>query len=131
MATRFVPDEIVPFLHADLIRRYGGRYGLRDPGLLSSALAQPKMTGAGKCLHRTMFDKAAAYGYHLARNHPFVDGNKRIAFVIMDIFLQMNGWQVDATEEEAYTTISALARGDIGKPALAEWLKAHSSRLSP
>ncbi|MFH1219522.1 MAG: type II toxin-antitoxin system death-on-curing family toxin [Candidatus Eisenbacteria bacterium] len=130
MATRFVPEEIVPFLHADLIRRYGGRYGLRDPGLLSSALAQPKTTGAGKHLHRTIFDKAAAYGYHLSRNHPFVDGNKRIAFVVMDIFLQMNGWQIDASEEEAYSTISTLAAGSISKPALAKWLKAHCSRLS-
>ena len=131
MPTRFVPDEIVPFLHADLIRRYGGRYGLRDPGLLSSALAQPRMTGGGRYLHRSIFDKAAAYGYHLARNHPFVDGNKRIAFVIMDIFLQMNGWQIDAPEEEAYTTISALAQGNISKSALANWLKAHTSRQSP
>jgi len=130
MAIRFVPEEIVSFLHADLIRRYGGRYGLRDPGLLSSALAQPKMTGAGRYPHRTIFDKAAAYGYHLARNHPFVDGNKRIAFVVMDIFLQMNGWQIDASEEEAYETISALAAGSISKPTLAKWLKAHCSRLS-
>ena len=130
MATQFVPEEIVPRLHADLIQRYGGRYGLRDPGLLSSALAQPRMTAAGKYIHRTIFDKAAAYGYHLSRNHPFVDGNKRIAFVIMDIFLQMNGWQIDAPEEEVYKTISALATGDISKPTMAKWLKANCSRLS-
>lgn len=130
MPTRFVPDEIVPFLHADLIRRYGGRYGLRDPGLLSSALAQPRLTGDRRFLHRTIFDKAAAYGYHLARNHPFVDANKRVALVIMDIFLQMNGWQIEASEEEAFTTISALARGDMSRPALARWLKDHTTRLT-
>jgi death-on-curing protein len=131
MAAHFVPEQIVPRLHADLIKRYGGRHGLRDPGLLSSALAQPKVTASGKYLHRTIFDKAAAYGYHLSRNHPFVDGNKRIAFVLMDIFLQMNGWQIDAPEQEAYKTISALAAGDISKSALAKWLKANSSRLLP
>jgi death-on-curing protein len=130
MATKFVPDEIVPVLHADLIERYGGRHGLRDPGLLSSALAQPKMTAGGRHLHRTLFDKAAAYGYHLARNHPFVDGNKRIAFVVMDIFLQANGWQIDAPEEEAFTMTSQLAAGSLSRAALAKWLKTHSSRLS-
>jgi death on curing protein len=130
MATRFVPDEIVPILHADLIQRYGGRHGLRDSGLLSSALAQPRMTVGGRYLHRTIFDKAAAYGYHLARNHPFVDGNKRIAFVVMDIFLQANGWQIEATEEEAFKMTSGLAAGDLPKPTLAKWLKTHSSRIS-
>jgi death-on-curing protein len=131
MAARFVPEEIVAILHADLIRRYGGRYGVRDRGLLSSAIAQPRITVAGKYRHRTIYDKAAAYGYHLSRNHPFVDGNKRIAFVVMDMFLQMNGRQIDATEEDAYTIMSALAAGNVSKPALAKWLRAHSCRCSP
>jgi death-on-curing protein len=131
MATRFVPEEIVPRLQADLIQRYGGRRGRRDSGLLSSALAQPRATAGGKYLHRTVFDKAAAYGYHLARNHPFVDGNKRIAFVVMDIFLQMNGWHVDAPEKEVYKTVCALAAGETSKAALAKWLKANCSRFSP
>ncbi|MFH1312009.1 MAG: type II toxin-antitoxin system death-on-curing family toxin [Candidatus Eisenbacteria bacterium] len=131
MATRFVPEEIVPRLQADLIQRYGGRRGLRDPGLLSSALAQPKATAGRKYVHRTIFDKAAAYGYHLARNHPFVDGNKRVAFVVMDVFLQMNGWQIDAPEKEVYKVVAALAAGETSKAALAKWLKANCSRLSP
>ncbi len=132
MAIRFVPEEIVAVLHADLIGRYGGRYGVRDRGLLSSALAQPRVTVAGKHRrHRTIFDKAAAYGYYLSRNHPFVDGNKRIAFVVTDIFLQMNGWQIDATEKDAYKIMLGLAGGDLSKPALARWLRAHSTRLSP
>ena len=131
MATRFVPDDFVVILHADLIRRYGGRYGVRDRGLLSSALAQPRMTVVGKRRHRTIFDKAAAYGYHLSRNHPFVDGNKRIAFVVMDIFLQMNGRQIEATEKDVYTMMLALANGHLSKPALAKWLKTHSARVRP
>ena len=87
MAVHFIPDEIVPLIHADLIKRYGGTLGIRDRGLLASALAQPKMTAQKKFLHRTIFNKASAYGFHVCRNHPFVDGNKRIAFVLMDVFL--------------------------------------------
>jgi death-on-curing protein len=131
MATRFVPEKLVPRLQADLIQRYGGRRGLRDPGLLSSALAQPKVTAGGKSVHRSVFDKAAAYGNRLAGNHPFADGNKRIAFVVMDICLQMNGWQTDAPEKEVYKAISALAAGETSKAALAKWLKANCSRMSP
>ena len=94
MSTHFVPEELVLIMHADLLQRYGGRPGVRDRGLLASALAQPQMTMGGKALHRTLFDKAAAYGFHLCSNHPFVDGNKRIALVVMDIFLQKNGWEI-------------------------------------
>ena len=129
MAVHFIPDEIVPAIHADLIRRYGGTLGIRDRGLLASALAQPKTTAAKKFLHRTIFDKAAAYGFHVCRNHPFVDGNKRIAFVLMDIFLQKNGWLLRASEEEAYETMTLLAAGGIPKTELSDWLKAHSARL--
>lgn len=70
MSIRFIPNELVPIIHQDLIRRYGGVSGVRDRGLLDSALAQPKMTAGGKFLHKTIFEKAAAYGYHLCRNHP-------------------------------------------------------------
>lgn len=128
MATRFVPREIVFILQADLIRRYGGLHGVRDPGLLSSALAQPKTAVGGKYRHRTVFEKAAAYGYHLCRNHSFVDGNKRIAFVVMDVFLQMNGREISASEEDAYKVMSGLAAGKISKAALTKWLRTHTRR---
>jgi death-on-curing protein len=129
MAAKFIPDEIVPIIQADLLKRYGGTLGIRDRGLLSSALAQPKMTAQKKFLHRTLFDKAAAYGFHICRNHPFVDGNKRIAFVLMDMFLQENGWELQASEEEAYDTMIRLASGDLAKNDLSAWLKAHSTKL--
>jgi len=123
MAVRFIPDEIVLLVHADLIRRYGGQAGIRDRGLLSSALAQPQTTSSGKFLHKTIFDKAAAYGFHVCRNHPFVDGNKRVAFVLMDIFLRRNGYELAAYEDEAYITMMALADGRLTKLQLAAWLK--------
>ena len=129
MAVRFIPMEVVLTIHADLLQRYGGQPGLRDPGSLDSALAQPKMTVGGKFAHKTLFDKAAAYGFHVCGNHPFIDGNKRVAFVLMDIFLQKNGWEIVAHEEDAYGTMMALASGTFTKAQLASWLKKHSSRL--
>jgi death-on-curing protein len=130
MAVRFIPDEIVLLVHADLIRRYGGQTGIRDRGLLSSALVQPQMTGGGKFLHKTIFDKAAAYGFHVCRNHPFVDGNKRVAFVLMDIFLRRNGYELAAYEDEAYVTMMALADGRLTKLQLAAWLKDKSKPVN-
>jgi death on curing protein len=130
MATRFIPNRIVATIHTDLLQRYGGHPGLRDPGLLESALAQPRMTAGGRFVHKTLFDKAAAYGFHVCRNHPFVDGNKRVAFVLMDIFLQKNGWEIVANEEDAYLAMMSLASGKLSKAQLSAWLKRHSSRAS-
>jgi len=131
VAIQFIPDETVPIIHADLIKRYGGASGIRDRDLLASALAQPKMTAQKKFLHRTIFEKAAAYGFHVCRNHPFVDGNKRVAFVLMDIFLQKNGWELNAPEQDAYEAMIALASGTLSKISLATWLKDHSTKLHP
>lgn len=128
MSVKFVPPEIVPIIHVDLIQRYGGSLGIRDEKLLDSALAQPKVTIGGKFLHRTIFDKAAAYGFHLCKNHPFVDGNKRVALVVMDIFLQKNGWELTATEEEAYVTMMELADGRLDKINLSKWIKEHCTK---
>ena len=128
MAIRFIPDEIVPTIHHDLVRRYGGESGIRDKGLLASALAQPKMTFGGKYLHKSIFEKAAAYGFHVCRNHPFVDGNKRVAFILMVLFLDRNGWEFNASEEESYSAMISLADGKMTKPQLASWLKEHSAK---
>ena len=130
MATKFIPDELVLILHADLLQRYGGQPGLRDRGLLESALAQPKMTFGGKEVHKTLFDKAAAYGFHVCSNHPFIDGNKRVAFVLMDVFLQKNGREIQATEEETYSMMMSLASAKLSKAQLSRWLKEHTARLS-
>ena len=128
MAVNFIPDEIVLTIHTDLLQRYGGAAGLRDQNLLESALAQPKVTIGGKYANKTLFDKAAAYGFHVCMNHPFVDGNKRVAFVLMDVFLQKNGWEIIAQEEETYSMMMSLASGKINKAQLSSWLKEHSSK---
>jgi death-on-curing protein len=131
VAIHYIPEELVLTVHADLLQRYGGQPGLRDRGLLESALAQPRMTADGKEVHKTLFEKAAAYGFHVCNNHPFIDGNKRVAFVLMDIFLQKNGWAITATEEEAYSTIMSLASSKLSKTEPASrLLKEHSARLT-
>ena len=130
MAVHFIPKEVVLTIHADLLQRYGGEPGLRDVGLLESALAQPKMTFDGKYVHKTLFDKTAAYGFHVCKNHPFVDGNKRVAFVLMDIFLQKNGREIISPEEEVYKMMMNLASGKLTKVQLSSWLKEHSARLT-
>ncbi|MGB2867682.1 MAG: type II toxin-antitoxin system death-on-curing family toxin [Bacteroidota bacterium] len=128
MSFQFIPEELVLTIHTDLLQRYGGAPGLRDRSLLESALAQPKSTVVGRYTHRTLFDKAAAYGFHVCKNHPFVDGNKRVAFVLMDVVLQMNGWDIVALEEEAFSTMMALASGTLTKAQLASWLREHSHK---
>ena len=128
MGVRFIPLDFVLSVHSDLIQRYGGRTGVRDRNLLESALAQPRITIGGKYAHKTLFDKAAAYGFHLSRNHPFVDGNKRVAFVLMDIFLQKNGGEIVAQEEETYSMMIDLASGKLSKPQISTWLKEHSAK---
>jgi death-on-curing protein len=129
-AVHFIPEELVLTIHADLLQRYGGQAGLRDRNLLESALAQPRMTVGAKFAHKTIFDKAAAYGYHVCQNHPFIDGNKRVAFVLMDIFLQRNGWEIVAHEEVAYSLMVELSSSKMSKTQLALWLKEHSSKIS-
>lgn len=129
MATKFIPKDVVLTVHADLLQRYGGQPGVRDIRLLDSALAQPKMTFGKKYVHKSIFDKTAAYGFHVCKNHPFIDGNKRVAFVLMDIFMQKNGWEIVSSEEEAYETMTNLASGKLTKSQLSNWLKDHSSKL--
>ncbi len=130
MSVHFIPEEFVLVIHADLLQRYGGSAGLSDRNRLKSALAQPKITVGGKYAHKTIFDKAAAYGFHICMNHPFVDGNKRVSFALMDIFLQKNGWEITSQEEEAYSLMMSLASGKLTKAALSSWLMDHTSKIS-
>ncbi|HHV15579.1 MAG TPA: type II toxin-antitoxin system death-on-curing family toxin [Gelria sp.] len=122
---RFLTKEFVLHFHRQLLSEYGGRPGLRDEGLLESALAQAQMTIDGEYLHRDIFEMAAAYGYHICQNHAFIDGNKRLALVAIDTFLQMNGWELIADEKETYVTILRLAAGELNKQQLSKWIKEH------
>jgi death-on-curing protein len=115
-------------LHDRLIADFGGLPGVRDQGLLESALARPQNLLAYGT--PPLFEMAAAYGYGLARNRAFLDGNKRIALVAIDVFLQLNGYELTATEADAVFTIRDLASGQLDETQLAEWVTKHTERTS-
>ncbi|MFB3112425.1 MAG: type II toxin-antitoxin system death-on-curing family toxin [Gemmatimonadales bacterium] len=111
-------------IHSDQIQAHGGSLGLRDRGLLESALDRPR--------NRLRYEPdsdlpalAAAYGFGLANNHPFVDGNKRVAFQSMYLFLGLNGFRIEAPEEEVVAVVLSLASGDVDESGLADWLRQH------
>ena len=115
-------DEVLG-IHADQIRRYGGRPGLRDLGLLQSALAMPETTFEGEFLHGTVFEKAAAYLFHLTRNHPFVDGNKRTALMSAMVFLGLNGQRLEVEPGALYELVDGVAAGSADKAEVSVFLR--------
>ncbi|MGV8083582.1 MAG: type II toxin-antitoxin system death-on-curing family toxin [Coriobacteriia bacterium] len=124
---RWVSRLVLETVHLDLLRTYGGMPGLRDKGGLESALARPQQKQAYEP-DSDLPALAAAYGFGLARNHPFNDGNKRIAFVTMAVFLGLNGYDIEAPEAEVVTVMVGLAAGKTAEGELANWLR---SRISP
>jgi death-on-curing protein len=115
-----VPD-VVEAIHDRQLAEHGGGAGLRDAGLLSSALARPDNLAAYG--DPDAADLAAAYAFGIAKNHPFVDGNKRTAWVVARLFLALNGVQLAFSPTDAITTVEALAAGTIGEPEVAAWLR--------
>jgi death on curing protein len=103
----------------------GGAVGLRDLGALESAVAQPRVTFGGEELYSTLAEKAAALGYSLIQNHPFIDGNKRIGHAAMELFLLLNGQEITATVEEQVTVILHVAAGEMDRRKFTGWLKQH------
>jgi death-on-curing protein len=118
-------DEVIA-IHRDQIARYGGSFGVRDWGLLRSAVAMPKATFSGRYLHTDLHEMAAAYLFHVARNHPFIDGNKRVAAVATDVFLALNGVRLTASEDQFAELVHATARGEVSKSGIAEFLRSHA-----
>ena len=114
----FVSKSMVLSIHARQIERFGGTPGVRDEGLLESAFAQPQATFGGQFLHPTISEQAAAYLYHIAMNHPFIDGNKRTAFAVTDTFLRLNGCALNLTDDRAYDLVMRVARGTMTKEEL-------------
>lgn len=99
--------------------------GVRDEGLLESGVSQPKASFFGELLHPTIYQQAAAYLYHLAKNHPFLDGNKRTAYGAMEAFLRLNGYNLDFSNEEAYNMVMQVAQGEMTKEDLSTLLQRH------
>jgi len=119
-------NEVVA-IHRDQIRRYGGSGGVRDIGLLESAVAMPAATFDDAYLHTDLFEMAAAYLFHITGNHPFVDGNKRVGAVAAVVFLALNGYEVDADEGEFEDIVMAVAEARIDKPSVAEFFRRNST----
>lgn len=120
-------DEVLA-LHADQIERYGGSQGIRDMGLLESALAVPAATFGGQFLHGSLHEMAAAYLFHLTQNHPFIDGNKRVGLMAMLAFLGLNDLRLAARENELVTLVLGVAAGRVSKAEVAVFVQRHSRR---
>ncbi|MGZ3611452.1 MAG: type II toxin-antitoxin system death-on-curing family toxin [Ktedonobacteraceae bacterium] len=120
---RFIPESVVIAIHDDQIRLYGGAYGVHDIDALDAALHMPQAGFGGELLHTTILEMAAAYGFHLCQNHPFLDGNKRTAGMVMFTFLQLNSIKPYASEPDYYAVMMSVASGQMSKQQLAEWLQ--------
>lgn len=120
--------RLVLTMHEEQIREHGGGYGVRDQGLMESALARPQ-----QAFHYgdrvDLFSLAAAYGHGIAKNHPFVDGNKRTAFQCMYVFLSLNDIEITASEVDTVITMLGLADGSVSEMQLAAWLKANHAKI--
>ncbi|MCI4660259.1 MAG: type II toxin-antitoxin system death-on-curing family toxin [Neomegalonema sp.] len=119
-------DEIV-WVHEEQLRQHGGAAGVRDPSALAASLARPQHKWAYGAAEDVVA-LAAAYGFAFARNHPFVDGNKRTSLVATELFLALNGWALHATNEELVVQTLALAAGELTEDAFADWLRIHTQQ---
>jgi death-on-curing protein len=123
---RWIDRRVLLLLHDESLAEHGGTPGIRDEGLLESALARPlNLVAYGK---PDVSDLAAAYAVGLAKNHPFVDGNKRAAFLAAGLFLELNGSRLTATQVEATHAMLAVAEGTMDQAAFAEWIRSNSRR---
>jgi death-on-curing protein len=121
---KWVSRQILLLLHDESLAEHGGSHGLRDEGLLDSALARPQNLALYE--QPDFASLAASYGVALAKNHAFVDGNKRVAFLAVGLFLSLNGYRLIATQAQATLTMLDLAAGDINEAAFAQWIRTHS-----
>lgn len=124
---RWLDAQAILAVHDAQLAEHGGSAGTRDAGLLESALARaPNLASYGK---PDCADLAAAYGFGIARNHPFIDGNKRTAFVAVELFLSLNGHDLVAGDADCVLTMLALAAGDLDERAFAAWIRTHARRI--
>ena len=131
MPARYLSLGEVVELHRLVVAQAGGAPGLRDLGALESAVAQPRAAFAGTDLYPSLAEKAAALGYSLALNHPFVDGNKRVAHAALETFLILNGRELNADLDDAERTMLALAAGTLSREEFVAWVARHIVPSSP
>lgn len=121
--------QVLLAVHEAQLAEHGGPAGTRDAGLFESALSRPQnlaaygLPGGGA---PDVADLAAAYGFGISRNHPFIDGNKRTGYVAAELFLMLNGWRLEANDADCVLTMLAVAAGELTEPAFAQWLRSHA-----
>lgn len=116
---------VIIAIHEVQLAEHGGGTGVRDAGLLDSALGKPQQLNNYGEPPPDAAALAASYGYGISRNHPFIDGNKRTGYVAAELFLRLNGWRLNADDASCVVTMLAVAAGDITEEAFAAWLRAH------
>lgn len=121
----------VIMIHHRVIEAYGGSHGIRERGLLESAVAQPMQTFGGTELYPSLAEKVSAVGYSRIANHPFVDGNKRIGLAVIDVTLRLNHFRLNCTSSVAEETILNVACGKLNRNQLAEWVAANLVEFQP
>ena len=122
----WIDPAVILAVHDEQLAEHGGAAGVRDAGLLESALARPRnLAHYGE---PNACELAAAYAFGLAKNHPFVDGNKRSAFVAAELFLLLNGWQLNANDEDCVMVMLSLAGGEVDESGFSNWLQVHAAR---
>lgn len=121
---RWISRLVADSIHYDIIKTHGGMAGLRDENLLESALSRPLNRQAYEP-SSDLADLAASYGYGIARDHPYHDGNKRVAFMVMATFTEFNRFELDAPEPDVVAVMMGVAAGEVNEPSLAQWVREH------
>ncbi len=128
--TRYLSLREILTLHERIAASSGGGIGVRDLGLLESAIAQPRQSFDGADLYPSILDKAAALGFSLVSNHPFVDGNKRVGHAALEVFLMLNGYELEASVDEQERIILAVAAGDMSREEFSAWVNRHAVEMA-
>ena len=119
------PKQII-YLHKQIISATGGSHGVRDKGLLESAVYRPQASFGGQDLYLDLFLKVSVLGYSLISNHPFVDGNKRVGFEAMRLMLRLNGYDIKASMNDKFNFVMGIAQGKLNEGDIAVWLENHT-----
>lgn len=127
---KFLSVDQVLFIHDQAVKRFGGSFGVRDLGLIESAIGRPQSSFGGQYLYENIFDMAAALLQSLLKNHPFVDGNKRTALTSAGIFLKKNGWNLINSHDEEVEFAVSVDNEHLSIDQISSWLKEHSKKAS-
>lgn len=126
---KYLSPQKVLYIHDQAVKRFGGSHGIRDIGLLESAVARPQASFDGQDLYETIFEKATALMHSLLKNHPFVDGNKRTALASAGLFFAINGYHLENAHEEELEFARKVENESLSLEHIAEWFREHTERI--